>query len=863
MASESTITERTSDSLAVTARPCQSLPGLELVSSYETIAPVGFELYEEIGRGGMGVVYRAHDLSFDREVALKVLLPKYLHDTTNASRFLEEARITGQLQHPGIPAVHQTGKLADGCPYLVMKLIKGFTLSDLIWKRKPGSRDHDLSQPHTLLPNYLSIFEAICQAMGYAHAHHVIHRDLKPHNIMVGAYGEVQVMDWGLAKVLAPERVDLNDTTQLSNELTQLMGKTDSLSTHASGLTTAGCVLGTPAYMAPEQAMGDNAEVGPRADVFGLGALLCCMLTGKPPIMGETPDAERMLSALGLLQETYDRLDACGAEPDLIALAKRCLAVDPRQRPADGQAVAREVAQLRVATEARARLAEAERTKALVHAEELQHRRRLLWVVIAVLLMGMAGTTWGLIHASAKEKEAREKADETSTVLNFMSDEILASIRPSNLEKGLGRNVTMREVLENARLSLATKFKDKPLVEARIRMSIGRSFEFLGDYDIALEDLQRALDLRRSVLGNEHQDTLMALLGVANVQELLEHAQQAMEARLEAYQISKKLYGLKEHITQMSMNNLANCYEKLGKLHDAAKLREDVLALTRKYRGETDPFTMLSMNNLGAAYTFIGKQEQALVLLDEALALQTKYLAPNHSHTLETMCTKAECLVEMKRAKEAVRLYEHVLYHRKEISGPDHPDTLTTMLDFAVCLTQLGRHKEALQFALDARPLCERRLGPAHTKTMLCLSMIIGRLCDLKRGDEAMDPIQDFYTRCNDKNAKPALIASVYAQHCDQLLTRRKHTEAAQVMYSWYQRNWPDAELQVQQARSWAKLARLQLDMKKDSQQSMKTAVNLLEQATKSGWNKPEILQHNDFTVLQQMNAFEQLSQKK
>src|SRR5262245_26662797 len=149
----------------------------------------GYELLAEIGRGGMGVVWRARHLGFDREVALKFLNEKHDLHTLSAQRFLEEARITGQLQHPGIPAAYDVGRLADGRPYLAMKLIRGRTFAELLAERRAGT-------------NYLAIFEAVCQAVGYAHAHRVIHRDLKPSNVMVGAFGEVQVMDWGLAKVL-------------------------------------------------------------------------------------------------------------------------------------------------------------------------------------------------------------------------------------------------------------------------------------------------------------------------------------------------------------------------------------------------------------------------------------------------------------------------------------------------------------------------------------------------------------------------------------------------------------------------------------------------------------------------------------
>ena len=155
--------------------------------------PTGYELESLIGEGGMGVVYRARELAMGRDVAVKVLQSRFPPQSPAGLRFIEEVRITAQLQHPGIPPVHQVGTLSDGRPFLVMKLIKGDTLDKLLKKRENPGVDSG---------RYLAIFEQIAQAVGYAHAHNVIHRDLKPANIMVGSYGEVQVMDWGLAKVL-------------------------------------------------------------------------------------------------------------------------------------------------------------------------------------------------------------------------------------------------------------------------------------------------------------------------------------------------------------------------------------------------------------------------------------------------------------------------------------------------------------------------------------------------------------------------------------------------------------------------------------------------------------------------------------
>src|SRR5262249_55166163 len=152
-----------------------------------------YEEIELVGRGGMGIVYKARDLSFDRDVAIKLLHDRYSADSPTARRFGDEARITAQLQHPGIPPVHDLGTLPDGRPFLALKLIKGSTLEHLMASRPDPAHDRG---------RFVATFEQVCQAVAFAHSHNVIHRDLKPSNVMVGAFGEVQVMDWGLAKVL-------------------------------------------------------------------------------------------------------------------------------------------------------------------------------------------------------------------------------------------------------------------------------------------------------------------------------------------------------------------------------------------------------------------------------------------------------------------------------------------------------------------------------------------------------------------------------------------------------------------------------------------------------------------------------------
>jgi serine/threonine protein kinase len=395
-------------------RPARVAAGSESVEAGAGPRPAparlgDFRILHEIGRGGMGVVYRARDTTLARDIAVKLLSERYPTDSPVARRFLSEARITGQLQHPGIPAVHQVGTLADGRPFLAMKLIKGSTLEDILKQRPDPSAERG---------RLLAIFEAVCQAVGYAHAHRVIHRDLKPANVMVGAFGEVQVMDWGLAKVLGQETPSTVEA--LSAEQTQAWTEI-SPTPEAGSHTQAGSLVGTPAFIAPEQALGEIERVNERSDVFGLGALLAVVLTGKPPYVGETFEAVRVQAVRGKLDDCFARLDASGAEPELVALCKKCLAFEPADRPADAGAVAHAVAGLRAAADERARRAEVEQVRALgeqamaeAQAAERRKRRRMALLVAAVLAVAAVG---GLTAVVVVQRRANsELADEQAKV---------------------------------------------------------------------------------------------------------------------------------------------------------------------------------------------------------------------------------------------------------------------------------------------------------------------------------------------------------------------------------------------------------------------------------------------------------------
>ena len=362
-----------------------------------------YTLYGEIARGGMGAVLRAHDDCLNRELAVKVLHSAYRDTATVVRRFTDEAHIGGQLQHPGIVPVYDLGTLPDGRPFFAMKLVKGRTLAELLRERPDPAHER---------PRFLKIFEQICQTIAYAHSRRVLHRDLKPANVMVGAFGEVQVMDWGIAKVLGKE--PLKPSAPPTEVLPQTEIHSNRSDTPALE-TQAGAVLGTYAYMAPEQARGQADQLDERCDVFGLGAILCEILTGRPPYSGTIGEQLRVQSLVADQAGALARLAGSGADSELVALTRNCLEAEPARRPRDAGVVAAAVTAYLAGVEERLRQAEVDRAAAQVKAAEERKRRRLTLVLAAALLLTVlaGGGAYTIVR---QQRQARQ--EQTAVLLN-------------------------------------------------------------------------------------------------------------------------------------------------------------------------------------------------------------------------------------------------------------------------------------------------------------------------------------------------------------------------------------------------------------------------------------------------------------
>jgi serine/threonine protein kinase/tetratricopeptide (TPR) repeat protein len=749
-----------------------------------------YKLLEQIGEGGFGIVFMAEQQQpIRRQVALKVLKPGM--DTKEViARFESERQALALMDHPHIARVLDAGATDSGRPYFVMELVKGVPITEFC------------DQNHLPPEVRLRLFLDVCQAIQHAHHKGVIHRDIKPTNVLVTLHDGkpvVKVIDFGVAKARG----------QALTEQTLF--------------TPFGQMIGTPVYMSPEQAERSGLDIDTRSDVYALGVLLYELLTGTTPLEGErlrelgyaemqrliceeeAPRPSTRVSALGDAATVVAGNRGLDVKPfahllaaDLDWVVMKALEKDRDRRYGTPASFADDIGRY---LRREAILARPPSTIYKVKKFAQRHRAAVVTVaaVAASLLVGTVMATWQAVRAtragaaavaaaeeaSRAKKEAETREAETRAVLQFVENQVFAAARPEGLAGGQGYEVTLRKAVEAALPFVDKSFPQEPLIEARLRLTLGTSFSYLGDNRAAAEQFEAARSLYTRHRGPDHPDTLTSMNNLAVSYAALGRHADALKLGEETLALRKAKLGPDHADTLASMNNLVNNYHSVGRSADALKLCEETLALRKAKLGPDDPDTLSTMHNLAVSYAALGRHADALKLGEEVVALQQSKLGLDHPYTLMSMHNLANSYQALGRSAEALKLHAETLAFQKAKLPPDHPETLSSMNSLAVSYEVLGRHADALKLREETLALRKAKLGPDHPDTCLSMWAVAESLVQLERGAEAVPVIDECWQRAAGKQVHPKLLLRLMSLRLRHFQKRKDAAGCRQTAELW------------------------------------------------------------------------------
>jgi non-specific serine/threonine protein kinase/serine/threonine-protein kinase len=703
-----------------------------------------YRVIRMVGQGGMGTVYEAEQDSPRRRVALKVVRPG-LGSREMFKRFERESQALGRLQHPGIAQVFDAGAAETpfgSQPYFAMEFIDGTSLKEYVAANRVE------------VPGRLELVARICDAVQHAHDRGIIHRDLKPGNVLIDRSGQPKVLDFGVARLVEGSQPETLHTVD-------------------------GQLVGTLAYMSPEQVLGDSTRIDARSDVYAIGVLLYELLAGRMPydVTGRQHEAVQ-----AILRDDPGPLSTIGRQfrGDVETIVAKALEKQPDRRYVSAAALAMDLRRYLAHEPITARPASA--------AYQLQKFVRRHTAIVAgatavfvVLAAGTAVSTWQALRARAAERQAvdaearaRQQRDEAvreqnravaaehsaqdernravaaqeqaqaqraraveashratteaaiaQAVRDFLQSDLLAQ---SSAQQQAAPDVkpdpdlTVRTALDRAAARVPARFRNQPLVEASVRETIGSAYQELGLYAEARTQLERVRGLRASTLGAGAEQTLEATRSLALVTMQMGDYPAAKILFHEALEGLTRRRGPTDVIVLDVQAQLVELDLQMGQYQAAEALIEKTIGTERRVLGSRHPLVLASLSGLGRAQIALGHYPEAEASFRTLLEGLRHTKGADHPETLSTESDLAETLEIELKYPEAERLYNESLEGERRVLGADHPYTLTTANNLAVLYKKEGKYAAAEPLYTAAVEGRRRVLGPEHPDTLSAMN---------------------------------------------------------------------------------------------------------------------------------------------
>ena len=648
-----------------------------------------YRIIRLLGEGGMGVVYEAEQDEPRRMVALKVI-KLGLATPDRLRRFKQESLALARLQHPGIAQIYEsnTADTAFGPqPYFAMEFIRGLQLREYAETHRLDTRQK------------LALVAKICDAVHHAHQRGLIHRDLKPGNILVDESGQPKILDFGVARVTHADAQESDEQQTMQ--------------------TGVGQLVGTIAYMSPEQVLGDPLEVDTRSDVYALGVILYELLSGRLPYEAKH---RQLTEAVQIIREkepvllgTMDRK----YRGDIETLVRKALEKDKARRYASAADLGLDIQRY-----LRDEPIAARPPSAGYQLRKFARRHRGLMAGVAavfvVLLAGIAVSTWMAVRAGQAKAEAQ-------AVNDFLQNDLLAQASASAQARPGTKpdpDLKVRTALDRAAAGIAPKFAKQPLVEASIRQTIGNTYLDLGIYPEAEKQIERAIELRRRLLGERHPDTLVSMRSLALAYQHHGKEAQAESLLKQVLDTQRRVLGEDHLDTLESAHALGLVYYEREKYAQAEPLLTKALDGQRHALGEHHPTTALTMNNLAELYKDEGKFAQAESLQIGALGIQRAALGEEHPNTLYTMSSLAALYEAEGKYAQSEPLYRKALEVQRRVLGEEHRETLVTMTDLANLYRLEAKYADAESLGTKVLAIQLRVLGEDAAETIESMNIL-------------------------------------------------------------------------------------------------------------------------------------------